>query len=94
MRLISNRSLVEFSARHPDAGQPLQAWRKILETNHFANFAELKTAFNSIDKVGEYHVFDIGGNKYRVIAFIKFPVQICYVKHVLTHKEYDKGNWK
>lgn len=94
MRIISNRILVEFSAKHHDAGHPLQAWRKILETNHFANFAAIKAAFNATDKVGDYHVFDIGGNKYRVIAFIKFPTQICYVKHVLTHKDYEKGSWK
>jgi mRNA interferase HigB len=92
--MISNKTLVEFSAKHPDAAQPLQAWRKMLEGNKFINFATLKAAFNATDKVGEYHVFDIGGNKYRVIAFIKYQAQICYIKHVFTHKEYEKGNWK
>jgi mRNA interferase HigB len=50
--------------------------------------------FNSVDVVGNYHVFNIGGNKYRLIAFIKYTAQICYIKHILTHKEYDKGTWK
>ena len=51
-------------------------------------------AFSAIDKVGELTVFDIGGNKYRLIAHIRFEKQIIYIKAVLTHREYDKGRWK
>jgi len=52
----------------------------------------LKKAFNAIDKVDDFHVFDIGGNKYRVIAAIRFNRQMLFVRHVFTHKEYDR--WK
>ena len=45
-------------------------------------------------KVGEFVVFDIGGNKYRLIAYIRFEKQIVYIKAVLTHRDYDKGAWK
>ncbi len=90
MRVISNRTLLAFAGDHPDAAQPLQAWRKTLETQSFAHFAALRTAFRSVDRVGEFHVFDIGGNKWRVVAFIHYPAQICYVKHVFTHKQYDR----
>lgn len=89
MRVISNRALVEFSRRNPAAGRPLQAWRKIAERNAFADFADLKRQFNSVDRVGDYYVFDIGGNKYRLIAAIHFAGQRLYVRHVLTHAEYD-----
>ena len=92
VRVISNRTLMAFAEAHPDAGEPLQTWRKAVETRDFANFAELKAAFNSVDKAGEFHVFDIGGNKWRVIAFIHFPAKIVYIKHVFTHKQYDR--WK
>ncbi|MFT4178330.1 MAG: type II toxin-antitoxin system HigB family toxin [Thermomonas sp.] len=90
MRVISNRALLAFTEAHPDAGESLQVWRKVMETRDFANHAELKRTFGSVDKAGDFHVFDVGGNKWRVIAFVHFPARICYVKHVLTHKEYDK----
>jgi len=66
----------------------------VIEKNRFDHWAELKRAFNAIDKVGELTVFDIGGNKYRLIAYIRFEKQIVYIKAVLTHRDYDKGAWK
>lgn len=92
MRLISNKALIDFSARHREAEAPLQAWRKIIESGAFANYAALKAAFNATDKVGAYFVFDIGGNKYRVITAIHFNRQMVFIRHVFTHKEYDQ--WK
>ena len=72
----------------------MQGWRRVIEKNQFGNWAELKAAFNTIDRVGELTVFDIGGNKYRVIAYVRFDKQIVYVKAVLTYRNYDKGRWK
>ncbi len=94
MRVITNRRLLEFSATHHDASGPLQAWRKAMESTDFSGFTELRAAFRSVDKVGELHVFNIAGNKYRLIAFVRFDRQLCYIKQVLTHTEYDKGAWK
>lgn len=92
MRVISNKALTDFSTIHPPAGEPLQAWRKIVEYRSFSNFAEVKATFNAVDKVDIYYVFDIGGNKYRIITAIHFDQQKVFVRHVFTHKEYDK--WK
>ena len=92
MRVISNKALTVFSAIHLAAGEPMQAWRKVIESRMFANFAEIKSAFNATDKVGNYYVFDIGGNKYRIVATIHFDQQKLYVRYTFTHKEYDK--WK
>lgn len=94
MKIISNSALRAFAADHPLAEVPLQGWRRVIEKNSFANWAELKTAFNAVDKVNELAVFDIGGNKYRLMAYIRFEKQILYIKAVLTHREYDKGAWK
>lgn len=94
MKLISNRALRSFIAVHRKSEGPLQGWRRIIEKNRFENWSELKRVFGSVDKVGELTVFDIGGNKYRVIAFVRFERQILYIKDVLTHEQYDKGNWK
>ena len=92
MRVISNKCLVAFAARHGDADSPLQAWHRIMKEASFASFADLKRAFNATDKVGDYCVFDIGGNKYRLIAAVHFNRQMVFIRHLLTHKEYDK--WK
>jgi mRNA interferase HigB len=94
MKIISNSALRAFVAQHPLAGDPLQGWRRVIEKNRFGNWAELKAAFNSVDKVGELAVFDIGGNKYRLVAYIRFDKQVLYIKAVLTHRDYDKGAWK
>jgi len=94
MRVITNRRLLEFAAKHADAGEPLQGWRKVMECIRCSNFAELKRAFGTVDKVGDLHVFNIAGNKYRLVAFVHYGRQLCYIKNVLTHADYDKGTWK
>jgi mRNA interferase HigB len=92
MRLISNKALREFSLRHHAARDPLQAWRRLIERNNFQNYAELRRAFNSVDKAGDFYVFNIAGNNYRLIAAIHFNTQTLYVRAVLTHAEYD--DWR
>jgi mRNA interferase HigB len=92
MRVISNKALVDFASNHPEAMVVMQAWRKIIESRNFANFAELKAAFNGTDKVDDFCVFNVGGNKFRIVASVSFSYQKLFVRHVFTHKEYDK--WK
>jgi mRNA interferase HigB len=94
MKLISNSALVRFAQIHPESTTVLRGWRKVIEKNSFQNWSELKNTFNSVDKVDDLTVFNVGGNKYRIIAFIRFVRQIIYIKAVLTHNDYDKGQWK
>ena len=94
MRVIANRALVQFSDIHPQAALPLQVWRKLLERSEPANFAELRSFFPGVDRVGKHYVFNIKGNDYRLICSIAFSVQECYIKHVMTHADYDRGKWK
>jgi len=94
MKIIGNSALRAFAAEHPQAEAPLQGWRRVIEKNRFANWADLKAAFNAVDKVGPWVVFDIGGNKYRLITYIRLEKQIVYIKAVLTHRDYDQGAWK
>lgn len=54
----------------------------------------MKAMFPATDKVGSLHVFDIGGNKLRLIAVVQYKAQRLYIKQVLDHREYDKGKWK
>lgn len=94
MRIISNRALREFALIHPDSSLPLPGWRRVIEANSFDNWASLKRAFNNVDRVGELAVFDIAGNRYRLVAYVRFERQIVYVKSVMTHSECEKGRWK
>ncbi len=66
----------------------------MIEHGTYGSFAQLKATFAGLDKVGDRYVFNIGGNKYRLIAAIAFQAQLLWVKAVLTHQQYDKGEWK
>lgn len=90
MRLISNKALRDFAALHPESHVPLQAWRRLIEHNAFASSADLRRVFNSVDKVANYYVFNVSGNRYRVITALHFNTQTLYVRAVLTHSDYDK----
>jgi mRNA interferase HigB len=65
-----------------------------MDRESFSNFASLRSVFPSVDQVGDFTVFNIGGNKYRLIASVHFNRDKIYIRHVLTHLEYDKGGWK
>jgi len=58
------------------------------------SFAELRNMFSSADKIGKLTVFNIGGNKVRIIAAIHYNRKKVYIRAVLTHKEYDTEKWK
>lgn len=93
-KLISNKALREFAALHADAAQPLQDFRRKVEKGSFGNFAELRAVFPAVDKLGERCVFNIGGNKYRLVAGLDFAHRRVFIKAVLSHGEYDKEQWK
>lgn len=94
MHVISRKALSLFLDRYPDSKTALDRWYKLMKTNEFANFAELRAVLPSTDQVGNLTVFNIGGNKYRLIASVHFNRGKVYVRHVLTHAEYDEGGWK
>lgn len=94
MHIITQQRVWEAKRKYPDSISALDGWYRIMKKNSFENFSELKRTINSVDKVGSLYVFDIGGNKLRLIANIHFNRQKIYIRHILTHKEYDKGNWK
>ena len=94
MHIITQKRIWEAKQRYPSTSSALDGWYRIMKKNSFANFTELKSIFRSADKVNDYYVFNIGGNKIRLIANIRFVKQRVYIRHILTHKEYDKSNWK
>ena len=94
MHVITRKRLREFAARHREAAEPLGVWYTIMSRTDIGSFAELKRVFRSVDKVGKFTVFDIGGNKFRLIAAIHYNRKKVYIRHVLTHVEYDSDKWK
>lgn len=94
MHVISKKVLRQFWEKHADSESSLIRWFKIMKREDFGNFNELRAVFPHADLVGELIVFNIGGNKYRLIASIHFNRGKVYVRDVLTHHEYDKGAWK
>jgi mRNA interferase HigB len=94
VRIVSERQIRDFAERFPKAKGPLRSWRTATKLSSWANPADLKKTFGASDFVGDKTVFDLGGNKYRLIAYVHYRRQIVFIKSILTHKEYDKGDWK
>lgn len=94
MHVISKRALVTFWSVHRDAEAPLRAWLTVCDRTNFDNVSHLRRSLPGVDKVGKFTVFDIGGNKYRLVAVIHYNRRKIYIRHVLTHEEYDLGHWK
>ena len=82
MRLVSDKAMVDFAADHREAERPLQIWRRIIESGSFPNFAELKKTFNPVDKVGDFFVVDLGGNRFRLITVIHFNRQLVWPRRL------------
>ncbi|MCG8337632.1 MAG: type II toxin-antitoxin system HigB family toxin [Proteobacteria bacterium] len=94
MRIISKRKLREFWLKHPQAEIPLNNWFKTISKCNFKSLVDLKAAFPSADLVGKLIIFNVSGNKFRLITAIHFNTNTVYVRDVLTHAEYDKEGWK
>lgn len=94
MRIISNKPIREFSEKYTDSAEALANWKRAVKAATWQNQADVKAQFKDSDLVGEKTVFNIARNRYRLIAFISFRTQALYVKAILTHKQYDKGESK
>lgn len=94
MHIITQQRIWEAKSKYPEVASALDGWYRVIKRNTFLHFADIKRVFNSVDKVKELYVFNIGGNKLRIIVNMHFKRQKVYIRHILTHKEYDKDFWK
>jgi mRNA interferase HigB len=93
--LINGKQIIDpLVAKYPEAVRPINRWITLTEASNWQSFVEVKNTFNATDYVAPYTVFDIGGNKWRLIAVIDFGMQLVVISHALTHHDYDKGKWK
>ena len=95
MVIITKRKLIDFYERENKAKEALLTWYHKVLLCDWQDFHQVKLSFNSVDSVGnDRYVFNVGGNKFRIVAMIHFSTRTMYIKFVGTHQEYDKINCK
>ena len=94
MHIISEKKLREFWERRPETEEPLRAWIRVTHRAGWKSFADVRSAYAHADVVGPFVVFNIGGNKYRLITAIHYNRQLVFTLMVLTHAEYSKNKWR
>jgi len=91
MHVISYKAIREFIKDHPDAELKLGRWYKWMKRGKFRNLNEIRRRFPDVDYIGnDRYVFNISGNKYRLVAMINFKAHRVYIKYIGTHADYDK----
>lgn len=96
MRILSKAALRAFweTAEGRDSEGPLRGWYKSVLKADWQNFAEVRRSYGSADLVGDCAVFNIGGNRFRLVVKINYATHKVFIAKVMTHREYDKDKWK
>ena len=91
MRIVARRSLREFWRKHPQAEGPLRFWYQTTSRAAWRTPADIRTTFGSVDmRPNNRAIFDVGGNRFRIVAVVLLKSQIVYVRFVGTHAQYDR----
>jgi mRNA interferase HigB len=93
MHVISKKPFVDAAMKYPNQRQALMDAYRVLDKANISNPNELKALFPSLDNFkykDKWWIIDIGGNRLRMLAFIQFSQNRIYVKHIVTHADYDK----
>lgn len=91
MRVIARKALIDFYSTHNDAEIALEDWYARTSKANWKDFSDLKRSFRSADSVGGKRVvFNIKGNRYRLVAIVLFKIKRVYIRFVGTHEEYDR----
>jgi mRNA interferase HigB len=94
MRVIKRAALEQFWLRHADAKTSLESWFGVVCAANWQTPAEMRWVYPYADIVGRRTVFNIAGNKYRLVARVNYRFQVVFVLYILTHAEYDREAWK
>ena len=94
MHVISRKGLREFADDHKDAERPLDDWYRTTKRLRWTSLVDVRKTYPHADAVDKFTVFNIGGNKYRLAAQIDYRTGKVYVRHVMTHEEYSREDWK
>jgi len=95
LRIIARSTLKLFWIKYTDAEQPLKSWFEIVKASIWEKPNDIKEVFRSADILSNSRVvFNIKGNKYRLIVSVRYDLKIVYIRFIGTHAEYDKINVK
>lgn len=94
MNVIARKTLERFWGKHPDSKSALRAWYSVCRKAKWRSLDDVQKIYPHADTIGECTVFNIGGNKYRLVVKIRYERQRIFISHVLTHKDYDRNKWK
>ena len=92
--IFAIKNLREAATIYPDVAMVIEDFYQILKAASWQNLEEVKKSFASAEAVGNFTVFNIKGNRYRLILYINYQKQIAFFKYFLTHAHYDKDKWK
>ncbi len=93
MRIISEMRLREFWEQNQNAETAMREWIKIVRQANWTNFFDIRQTFNHADTYKNCVIFDVGGNKFRIIVKVAYRTHIVFIRSVLTHAEYDENKW-
>src|SRR5262245_58330949 len=93
--LVGNyEALQKFARKHARSRSSLEIWHQTTVEATWGNFSDVKNTFGSVDAYGDCAIFDIAGNRYRLIGIIRYDMEQIHIETILTHAEYDRDNWK
>jgi mRNA interferase HigB len=94
VRVISRKALRQFADDHKDAETPLDDWYRTAKRSRWASLVDVRKTYPHADTVGEFTVSNIAGNKYRLATYINYRTGRVYIRHMMTHEEYSRKDWK
>ncbi|ELS02298.1 hypothetical protein Xen7305DRAFT_00020110 [Xenococcus sp. PCC 7305] len=94
MHLISAGKLKRSASKYPDAAKAIQAFCKTIKQAQWQNLVDVQKIYRDAEAVGNFTVFNIKGNQYRLILDLDYSEQVAYFKYFLPHSEYDREQWK
>lgn len=94
MHIISQANLLKDAARYPNLEDIIKGWCRTTRLQKWSNLVDVQKTASTAEAVGNFTVFNLKGNSYRLIVGINYKKQTVYYKYLLTHAEYSKGKWK
>ncbi len=94
MHLIAITNLRKEAGAYSDVKKQIESWYAVVKKANWQNLEQVKQTYKDTEAVGNFTVFNLKGNKYRLIVGMDYQNQIVYYKYLLTHAEYNKNKWK
>jgi mRNA interferase HigB len=93
MRMVSRKQLREAVSVHADLESSFDTWYRVAKSADWKSIEDVRKTYPNADPVPPCTVFNIKGNRYRLIVKIEYRFGLAFIKDVLTRAEYDKGDW-